>query len=181
MAGVEVQNKSEFKGVATQETESSITYMFSTEYSDRQLKVPKIFLDRFRRDDNWQASMFMKYAKTVKNKTTDWIHGSGASKLGEIPENEPFAITVYENVPAGHVKIREDEQYVYLAILMDGGFNPKECLLAVPERLWNKYSTDTQWRKDMFTKYGCSDFDEFPRPDAPDDIFGFIPESEEDT
>jgi hypothetical protein len=171
-------NDSDFTGKIIQESDSSITYLFSTERSDRQLAVPKLFVDRFLRDQHWQDGMFMKYAKTVKNKTSDWVHGCGASKAGEIPEDEPFAITSYENVPGGHAKIRENEQYVYLAILMDGGFNPKECLLAVPNKLWGKYSSDLKWEKNMFTKYGKRYFGEFPKSDAPDEDFGFIPDTE---
>jgi hypothetical protein len=106
------------------------------------------------------------------------VNGCGASKPGAIPENEPFAITDYENVPRGQTKIRESEKYVYLEIMMDGGFNPQECLLAVPSKLWRKYSSDSEWEKNMFTKYGKRYFGEFPKSDAPDEDFGFIPDTE---
>lgn len=171
-------NKADFTGETIQESDSSITYMFSTERSDRQLTVPKLFVDRFLRDQNWRGGMFMQYAKTVRNKTSDWVNGCGASKLGEIPEDQPFAITDYENVPRGQTKIRENEKHVYLAIMMDGGFNPVVFLLAVPNVLWEKYSTNTKWMLQMLTNYGKRNVDKFPQSDAPDEDFGFIPDIE---
>lgn len=179
MVVADVSDELDFDGILIQESDDSVTYMFSTEYLDRVLTVPKQFLGRFHRDRNWQDGMFMQYAKTVKNKTSDWVNGCGSSKSGVIPDNEPFAITPYENVPGGHLKIREDENYVYLILMMDGGFNPQECMLAVPGKLWEKYTTDSQWAREMFTKYGNQDFGNFPGKDAPDELFGFIPESGE--
>jgi hypothetical protein len=180
MEAADMTNKADFTGETIRESDSSITYIFSTERSGRQLTVPKLFVDRFLRDQNWQDSMFMKYAKTVKNKTSDWVNGCGASKPGAIPENEPFAITDYENVPRGHMKIRENEQYVYFCILLARGHGSEERRLAVPAKLWQKYSSDHKWCIDMCYKYGQPHLGKFPESDAPDEMFGFIPESEGD-
>ena len=156
-------------------------YLLSGPNNEKELLVPRLFVSRFERDETWQIAMIAKYAKTIKNKKSDWVYGCGASKSGEIPEDEPFAITEYENVPRGQAKVREDSQHVYLGILITRGHGYQNCLLAVPSRLWERYSSDSKWMSEMITKYGSQGVDQFPKSDAPDDLFGFIPESEGDT
>lgn len=148
--------------------------------NEREILVPTAFVERFERDDSWRSGLIMRYAKTVKNKTSDRMYGCGSSKSGEIPEDEPFAITDYENVPRGHCKIRENEEYVYLAIMFNRGHGSENRLLAVPAKLWEKYSSDPKWCQDMSNKYAKLKLGKFPENDAPDEVFGFIPESEGD-
>jgi hypothetical protein len=155
-------------------------YFLCGSNDDRELFVPRPFVERFERDEIWRSGMVMQYAKTVKNKTSDWVWGCGASRLGEIPEDHPFAITEYENVPRGHMTIRENEQYVYFCILLARGHGSEERRLAVPAKLWQKYSSDHKWCIDMCYKYGQPHLGKFPESDAPDEMFGFIPESEGD-
>ncbi len=176
-----MKNFDGFQVSVLQDDNSGRKYLLSSSVNDRELLVPKIFIDRFEKDQSWRNSMITKYARTIRNKTSDWVYGCGGSKLGIIPEDEPFAITEYENVPRGHAKVREDSQHVYLGILITRGHGSQNCLLAVPKRLWGRYSSDSKWMSEMITKYGSQGVDQFPKSDAPDDLFGFIPESEGDT
>lgn len=173
-----MKNFDGFQVSVLQDDNSGRKYLLSSSVNDRELLVPKIFINRFEKDQSWRNGMITKYAKTIRNKTSDWVYGCGGSKLGIIPEDEPFAVTQYENVPSGHVKIRENDDYVYLKVMMDGGLNPKECLLAVPGKLWKKYTSDLLWQKETLTKYGNQNFDISSWKNLPDEIFGIIPESE---
>jgi hypothetical protein len=126
------------------------------------LIVPAQFWPRFIYDEQWRNLTFGKYSKhifTDKYPEKDFIvmgrkikPDTGITRLGFIPDDEPFAITKYPHCPAGFSKLIENDDFVKMSCwYMDG---TDGAYLTIPAVLWDKFTTDVKWPDLMVIKYG---------------------------
>jgi len=133
------------------------------------LIIPAQFWPRFIIDGEWRIVLSGKYAKhfytakypekVIKIAGRVFKDTGGKSNSGLVPENEPFALTKFPHCPVGFGKVSENDREIKLACHYQDGTSG--AYITVPTILWDRFSTDSEWRNAMIIKYGrIRDLDE---------------------